>query len=56
MLKMVNSDIRFERYLDKAGLSLKMPDSEASARDPLRPSYLKQIKLRKMGRYNKFQA
>ncbi len=35
-LKLVNSDVRFERYLQKAGLSLKMPDSEAGARDPLR--------------------
>ena len=29
-LKMVNSDVRFEMYLKKAGLSLKMPDSEAA--------------------------
>ena len=35
-LKMVNSDTRFENYLKKAGLSLKMPDNEASIRDPLR--------------------
>ena len=35
-LKLVNSDIRFEKYLTKAGLSLKMPDKEADARDPLR--------------------
>tara|TARA_E500000178_G_scaffold152890_1_gene152726 strand:- start:32300 stop:35845 length:3546 start_codon:yes stop_codon:yes gene_type:complete len=35
-LKMVNSDTRFENYLKKAGLSLKMPDNEASVRDPLR--------------------
>ena len=35
-LKMVNSDIRFERYLQKAGLSLKMPDSEAGAQRPIK--------------------
>ena len=35
-LKLVNSDTRFERYLTKAGLSLKMPDKEAAKRDPLR--------------------
>ena len=35
-LKLVNSDVRFEMYLKKAGLSLKMPDKEADARDPLR--------------------
>jgi len=49
-LKMVNSDIRFERYLQKAGLSLKMPDSEASARDPLRQR-AKQITGDQMDRY-----
>ena len=47
---MVNSDIRFERYLQKAGLSLKMPDSEASARDPLRQR-AKQITGDQMDRY-----
>ena len=35
-LKLVNSDVRFERYLRTAGLSLKMPDKEATLRDPLR--------------------
>ena len=45
-----NSDIRFERYLQKAGLSLKMPDSEASARDPLRQR-AKQITGDQMDRY-----
>jgi|TARA_R110000851_G_scaffold88092_3_gene192377 cytidylate kinase len=35
-LKLVNSDVRFENYLKKAGLSLKMPDREADKRDPLR--------------------
>ena len=35
-LKLVNSDIRFERYLTKAGLDLKMPDKESALRDPLR--------------------
>ena len=49
-LKMVNSDIRFERYLQKAGLSLKMPDSEAGARDPLRQR-AKQITGDQMDRY-----
>ena len=49
-LKMVNSDIRFERYLQKAGLSLKMPDSEAAARDPLRQR-AKQITGDQMDRY-----
>ena len=49
-LKMVNSDIRFERYLQKVGLSLKMPDSEASARDPLRQR-AKQITGDQMDRY-----
>ena len=49
-LKMVNSDIRFERYLQKAGLSLKMPDSEAAARDPLRQR-AKQITGDLMDRY-----
>ena len=35
-LKLVNSDSIFEKYLRDAGLSLKMPDSEKSLRDPLR--------------------
>ena len=35
-LKLVNSDSIFEKYLKDAGLSLKMPDSEKSLRDPLR--------------------
>ena len=35
-LKLVNSDVRFERYLTKAGLDLKMPDKESALRDPLR--------------------
>ena len=49
-LKMVNSDTRFEMYLKKAGLSLKMPDNEASARDPLRQR-AKQITGDQMDRY-----
>ena len=32
-LKIINSDDAFERYLEKEGLSLKMPDSETAARD-----------------------
>ena len=49
-LKMVNSDVRFEMYLKKAGLSLKMPDSEAAQRDPLR-ARAKQITGDQMDRY-----
>ena len=32
-LKIINSDDAFERFLDKEGLSLKMPDSETLERD-----------------------
>ena len=32
-LKVINSDDAFERYLEKEGLSLKMPDSETIPRD-----------------------
>ena len=32
-LKIINSDDAFERYLEKEGLSLKMPDSETFKRD-----------------------
>ena len=32
-LKVINSDEPFERYLVKAGLSLKMPDEEQTERD-----------------------
>ena len=32
-LKVINSDETFERYLVKAGLSMKMPDDETAARD-----------------------
>ena len=35
-LKVINSDNAFERGIKKAGLSLKMPDSEADARDMVR--------------------
>jgi len=35
-LKVINSDNAFERGLKKAGLSLKMPDSEEQARDMVR--------------------
>ena len=32
-LKVINSDDPFERYLARAGLSMKMPDEEQSQRD-----------------------
>ena len=35
-LKVINSDAAFERSIKKAGLSLKMPDSEEEARDMIR--------------------
>ena len=35
-LKVVNSDDAFEKGLKDAGLSLKMPDEEEAARDPIR--------------------
>ena len=35
-LKIVNSDVAFEKLLIKAGLSLKMPDDELVARDKVR--------------------
>ena len=35
-LKQINSDNAFERGLKRAGLSLKMPDSEAESRDMVR--------------------
>ncbi len=35
-LKVINSDNQFERLLNKANLSLKMPDKEADLRDPVR--------------------
>jgi len=35
-LRIINSDTAFERALQKAGLSLKMPDSEAEVRDTVR--------------------
>ena len=35
-LKLVNSDVKFERDLKKANLSLKMPDEEAYFRDIIR--------------------
>ena len=35
-LKLVNSDVKFERDLRKANLSLKMPDEEAYFRDIIR--------------------
>ena len=35
-LKVINSDASFERGLRKSGLSMKMPDDEAEARDMIR--------------------
>ena len=35
-LRQINSDAAFERAIKKAGLSLKMPDSEEEARDMIR--------------------
>ena len=35
-LKVVNSDIAFEKFLKDADLSLKMPDEEEAAREPVR--------------------
>ena len=35
-LKVVNSDPHFERLIQKAGLSLSMPDDEYDSREPLR--------------------
>ena len=35
-LKVVNSDVNFERLLTQAGLSLKMPDNETEPRDKVR--------------------
>lgn len=35
-LRIVNSDSAFEALLKKANLSLKMPDSQAAQRDPVR--------------------
>ena len=40
-LKVVNSDIAFERGLKKAGLSLKMPDEEEYFRNIVRQRALK---------------
>ena len=37
-LKLVNSDVKFERDLRKANLSLKMPDEEKYFRDRIRQS------------------
>ena len=35
-LKIVNSDDVFEKYIERAGLSKKMPDKEFDTREPLR--------------------
>ena len=35
-LKLVNSDVKFERDLRKLGMSMKMPDEEAYFRDIIR--------------------
>ena len=49
-LKMINSDIAFERYLKKEGLSLKMPDSETTERD------VERARAKKVTAAKKFQA
>ena len=49
-LKMINSDIAFERYLKKEGLSLKMPDSETAERD------VERARAKKVTASKKFQA
>ena len=49
-LKVVNSDDAFEKGLKDAGLSLKMPDEEESARDPIR-ARAKKLTSMKKGNY-----
>ncbi len=45
-LKVINSDDPFEKYLVKAGLSLKMPDEEQAERDVERARAKKVTKAR----------
>ena len=47
-LKIINSDEPFERYLKKAGLSMRMPDSEQAARD-IERSRAKKVTAAKKG-------
>jgi len=49
-LKVVNSDQALERLLKKANLSLKMPDSQAAQRDPIRDK-AKQITAKQQDNY-----
>ena len=49
-LKVINSDDAFERYLDKEGLSLKMPDSETTPRD------IQRTKAKRVTASKKFHA
>ena len=49
-LKVINSDDAFERYLDKEGLSLKMPDSETAPRD------IQRAKAKRVTASKKFHA
>jgi len=49
-LKVVNSDIAFEKFLKDANLSLKMPDEEESAREPVR-ARAKRITKKQEGNY-----
>jgi predicted kinase len=49
-LKVVNSDIAFEKFLKDANLSLKMPDEEESAREPVR-ARAKKITKKQEGNY-----
>ena len=49
-LKVINSDDAFERYLEKEGLSLKMPDSETEKRD------VERLRAKKVTASKKFLA
>ena len=51
-LKLVNSDIAFERNLKKAGLSLKMPDEEEYFRNIVRKS-AKRLAITQLDQYMK---
>ena len=50
-LKVVNSDDAFEKGLKDAGLSLKMPDEEEAARDPVRARAKKLTGMKKRQLY-----
>ena len=45
-LKIVNSDDVFEKYIERAGLSKKMPDEEFDTREPLRQRAKKITKVK----------